>query len=211
MRRRLLCSASALSLFIAQGTALAQTAEEAETPPPDAMMADELLVLGTKIERSFLDTPTSVGIVTSEEIEDYFIFDTFESFNRLANVRRLNTDGGNDSFQVRGLNADGIADIANTATLVSLIIDGATQNLEGLRRGARSTWDLDQIEVLRGPQSGLYGRAALAGAVVLTSMDPTFDYEAAAKFNVGTTEAVGGAFMMSVSSVCSSPLMRKAT
>ncbi|MEO1316760.1 MAG: TonB-dependent receptor [Pseudomonadota bacterium] len=197
MRRRLLCSASALSLFIAQGTALAQSAEEAEAPPPDAMMADELLVLGTKIERSFLDTPTSVGIVTSEEISDYFIFDTFESFNRLANVRRLNTDGGNDSFQVRGLNADGIADIANTATLVSLIIDGATQNLEGLRRGARSTWDLDQIEVLRGPQSGLYGRAALAGAVVLTSKDPTFDYEAAAKFNVGTTEAVGGAFMIS--------------
>ncbi|WP_193174061.1 TonB-dependent receptor domain-containing protein [Nisaea nitritireducens] len=156
-----------------------------------------IVVTGNKIERSLRDTPTSVGIVTSEQIQDLAITDTFDSFNTMANVRRVNTDGGNDAFQIRGLNADGISEISNPATLVSLIIDGATQNSEGLRRGGRSTWDLEQIEVLRGPQSGLYGRAALAGAVVLKSKDPTYDHESAAQFNFGTPNATGGSVMVS--------------
>lgn len=156
-----------------------------------------IVVTGNKIERSLRDTPTSVGIVTSEQIEDFMITDTFDSFNTLANVRRVNPDGGSDAFQIRGLNADGISDIANPANLVSLIIDGATQNSEGLRRGARSTWDLEQIEVLRGPQSGLYGRAALAGAVVLKSKDPTYDYHSAAQVNAGTMDAKGASLMVS--------------
>ncbi|MEM9097973.1 MAG: TonB-dependent receptor [Pseudomonadota bacterium] len=161
------------------------------------ILLDKILVRGGKIERSLLQTPNSVGIVTSEDIENYVIEDTFDSFNLLGNVRRLNTGGGNDSFQIRGLSADGISDIANSQPLVSLIIDGATQNSEGLRRGARSTWDLEQVEVLRGPQSGLYGRAALAGAVVLTSKDPTYFYEGALRGDAGTLDTLGGSFMVS--------------
>ncbi|MEP3114649.1 TonB-dependent receptor [Nisaea sp.] len=156
-----------------------------------------IVVTGNKIERSLRDTPTSVGIVTSEQVQDLMITDTFDSFNTMANVRRVNTDGGSDTFQIRGLNADGISDISNPATLVSLIIDGATQNSEGLRRGGRSTWDLEQIEVLRGPQSGLYGRAALAGAVVLKSKDPTYYHESAAQFNFGDPNTTGGSVMVS--------------
>lgn len=192
-------AASTLALtaaLLAASTVKAQTAGEEDEATP-TLTADEILIRGGKIERTFLETPTSVGVVTSEQIEDFVILDTFDGFNMMANVRRLNTNGGNDSFQIRGLNADGIADIANSQPLVSLIIDGATQNSEGLRRGARSTWDLKQIEVLRGPQSGLYGRAALAGAVVLESNDPTYFFEGAGKLNFGTVNASGGAFMVS--------------
>lgn len=170
----------------------------ARQQPSDAPITMKpIVVTGNKIKRSLRDTPTSIGVVTSEQIQDLMITDTFDSFNTLANVRRVNTDGGSDAFQIRGLNADGISDISNPANLVSLIIDGATQNSEGLRRGARSTWDIEQIEVLRGPQSGLYGRAALAGAVVLKSKDPTYDYEGAAQVNAGTMNARGGSLMVS--------------
>lgn len=190
----------------ASGAAMAQQAtdpaaeeapETAATGSGDTLIADEILVFGTKIKRTFLDTPTSVGIVTADDIDDYALTNTFDSFNQLANVRRLNTNGGSDSFQIRGLSADGIADIANPATLISVIIDGATQNFEGLRRGARSTWDLEQVEVLRGPQSGLYGRAALGGAVVLKSKDPTYHYEGGARLSFGTVEALGASFAAS--------------
>ncbi|MEM8596800.1 MAG: TonB-dependent receptor [Pseudomonadota bacterium] len=185
----------AVELIGAEGATLRPANSDSADGGP--ILLDQLLVQGIKVERSFLDTPTSVGIVTSEQIQDFVITDTFDGFNTLGNVRRLNTDGGNDSFQIRGLGGDGIASIANPANAISLIIDGATQNSEGLRRGARSTWDLEQVEVLRGPQSGLYGRAALAGAVVLESKDPTFFWETAARFGFGTPSAVGGSFMVS--------------
>ncbi|MEM6934401.1 MAG: TonB-dependent receptor, partial [Pseudomonadota bacterium] len=176
---------------------LVQATEQDVAGSSSESVLDPIVVLGGKIERSLLETPNSVGVVTSEDLEDFVIVDTFDSFNILANVRRLNAGGGNDAFQIRGLSADGISDIANSQPLVSLIIDGATQNSEGLRRGARSTWDLEQIEVLRGPQSGLYGRAALAGAVVLTSKDPTYFYEGALRGEAGTLDTLGGSFMIS--------------
>ncbi|MEM6662173.1 MAG: TonB-dependent receptor, partial [Pseudomonadota bacterium] len=173
-------------------------AQSTETPATgDELVGEDIVIYGTKVEGNFLETPTSVGIITSEQIEDNVIKDTFEGFNLLANVRRLNPSGGFDSFQIRGLSADGIAGIANPANTIALVIDGASQNSEGLRRGARSTWDLEQIEVLRGPQSGLYGRAALGGAVILKSKDPTFDYEGAVRVSFGSNENFGASIMAS--------------
>ena len=157
---------------------------------------DPIVIFGEKIDRSYLDTTTSVGVVTAEELDDYAVQTVFDGFNRLANVRNLNTDGGSDTFSIRGLNGDGVAEIANPVPLVSVIIDGAVQNSEGTRRGIRSTWDLKQVEVLRGPQSSLYGRAALAGALVIESKDPSYDFEAAVKGNLFDLGR-GGAIMLS--------------
>ncbi|MEM9138467.1 MAG: TonB-dependent receptor [Pseudomonadota bacterium] len=181
--------AMALALGMAPVAAIAQDTEAGE------LVGEDIVIYGTKVESGFLQTPTSVGVITDEQIEDQVVKDTFEGFNLLANVRRLNTNGGNDSFQIRGFGADGVAGIANPATAITLVIDGAAQNSEGLRRGARSTWDLEQIEVLRGPQSGLYGRAALAGAVVLKSKDPTYDFEGAARAGFGSNANFGGSIM----------------
>ncbi|MEM6943493.1 MAG: TonB-dependent receptor [Pseudomonadota bacterium] len=184
-RLTLLSILSTAALGVGTGLGMAQTVK-----------LDPIVVVGEKVERSFLETTTSVGVVTSEDLENYAIFDLFDGFDRLANVRINETDG-NNALQIRGLNADGISDIANAQPLISVIIDGATQNNEGIRRGLRSSWDLEQVEVLRGPQSGLYGRAALAGAVVIESKDPTFFWEAGARGFGGNNETGGAAFVIS--------------
>ncbi|MEM8791004.1 MAG: TonB-dependent receptor [Pseudomonadota bacterium] len=183
----------------AQGNESADQSEAVQNPQAEGqeMMVQPIIVLGEKIDRPFLETTTSVGVITSEDLERFPIFSLPDSFRRLANVRLLDGNGGNSAIQIRGLNADGVAEIANAQPLISYIIDGATQNTEGIRRGVRSTWDLKQVEVLRGPQSGLFGRAALAGAVVIESNDPTFFWEGAVKGRIGNNEQVGGAFMLS--------------
>ncbi|MDX2287930.1 MAG: TonB-dependent receptor [Hyphomicrobiaceae bacterium] len=161
------------------------------------VVLEGIVITGEKLDRPYLETTTSVGVATGEDIETYSIDSVYESFNRMANVRYFGNNGANSAFQIRGLNADGVSEIANAVPLVSVIIDGATQNREGIRRGARGTWDLKQIEVLRGPQSGLYGRTALAGAVVIESNDPTYHWQTAFKAAASNYEHKDGGIMLS--------------
>ena len=74
------------------------------------------------------------------------------------------------------------------------MIDGAIQNSEASRRGARGVWDVEQIEVLRGPQSALQGQHALGGAVLIKSKDPTYTPEAIIEAQGGTQDFRTAAF-----------------
>lgn len=188
----LVAGTKAKAKVIGEDTATIQVAQE------DSFQLEGIVVYGEKLERSYLDTFTSVGVVTAEDLDDYFIQDTNDIFNHLANVRQLDANGGNETFSIRGLNGDGLStEVGNPVPLVSVIIDGALQNSEGSRRGTRSTWDMKQIEVLRGPQSSLYGRAVLAGALVLESNNPTYDWEVALKGDYGSFDHKTGAFTLS--------------
>ncbi|MCG6282926.1 TonB-dependent receptor, partial [Vibrio diabolicus] len=51
--------------------------------------------------------------------------------------------------------------------------------------GPQSLWDLQQVEVYRGPQSYIQGRNAMAGAVVLQSKDPTYQWESSIRGSYG--------------------------
>ncbi|MEQ9607875.1 MAG: TonB-dependent receptor [Kiloniellaceae bacterium] len=151
-------------------------------------MLDPLVVTGEKVERSYLQTYSSVGIATEEDIDVYNADDLYDTFNNMANVRAFPHAEGNNGFEIRGMNADGVTQPANSAPLISVIIDGVTQSAEGLKRGSRGIWDVEQVEVLRGPQSTLQGRNALAGAVVVKTKDPTWVPEFDAKAGVGNLD-----------------------
>lgn len=152
---------------------------------------------GEKIKRAYKDTFTSVGVVTQEDIDNYHVNDLQDSFNHLANVRYFHNNQGNSGFQIRGLNADGVTQISNSAPLISVVIDGVTQSAEGLKRGARGTWDVKSIEVLRGPQSTLQGRNALAGTVIVETNDPTYEPELNAKASYDNQDGRDTAFAVS--------------
>lgn len=156
-----------------------------------------IVVSGEKVRRRYKDTMTSVGIATGEDIEDYKLDELSDVYDTMANVRYFKSGNGNNGMQIRGVNADGISAPENSSTQISVIVDGVTQSSEALRRGSRGVWDVDQVEVLRGPQSSLQGRNAMSGAIVVETNDPTYFYEGAARGTVGNQERRDGAVMLS--------------
>jgi len=147
-----------------------------QTGPGNAVPVPGIVVEGEKVLRTLRDTTTSTGVVTGEEIKDRQIQDLQEALNSTPNVLANEGSRGNSGFVIRGLNSEGLTQnqSASAASLVSVVIDGASQNPEATRRGARSLWDVEQVEILRGPQSTLQARNSLAGTVFVKTNDPVY-------------------------------------
>ncbi|MFD1331983.1 TonB-dependent receptor [Methylopila musalis] len=180
---------------------------DAEPPAPvqlvtgqaedEATTLEPITVYGEKAARDSSRTYTSVGVVTDEELQQSSARDAAQAYNRLANVRSFPSSSGDSSIVIRGLNAEGVTGPSRAAPVISVLVDGAPQNIEAIRRGSRGVWDVEQIEVLRGPQSTLQGRNSLGGSVLIKTKDPTFEPEVIVDGSLGTESSRSGAFVLS--------------
>ncbi|MEM6645124.1 MAG: TonB-dependent receptor, partial [Bacteroidota bacterium] len=150
----------------------------------------EVVVRSEKFIRNLQETQTSVGVVSDEVIRAIPIRDWEDATLLLGNV---STTGGG-TFNIRGIPNTGLG--GGGAPTAALYVDGVQQGVFTTSRTIRGAWDLESVEVFRGPQSTLSGRNALAGAVYLRSAAPSFDWGAAARVRGGSQEALEGAFMV---------------
>lgn len=209
---RLFAAACLLTLWMPLSQAAAQTAPATPSAEPTAPSAvlPEVVVEGEKITRTLADTTTSIGVTTGQQIRDQQITDLQDALNQTANVVAPEGNRGNSGFSIRGLNSEGLTQGQNAAEapLISINIDGATQNAEATRRGARALWDVEQIEVLRGPQSTLQARNALAGSVFIKTNDPTYLYEGIIEGTLAQNNTRSGAFVVNVPIVADQMALR---
>ena len=165
MKSRLLCAASLAALLLPAGAAFADDA---------ATSVDEVVVTGEKVNRGLQDTVASVAVVTAQRIEDEAIQNFGDIVNRTVNVSETY---GASGFSIRGISNIGVTG-AGSGGLATIYVDGAAIPDHGLNNGPLDMWDVAQVEILRGPQSTLQGRNALAGAVVIRTQEPTWDWSA---------------------------------
>jgi outer membrane receptor protein involved in Fe transport len=165
--------------------AVPAVAQEAPAPAnsPDAPV--EIIVTGEKIDRSLQDTPTSVQVLTATDIEQENLVDIYDAIDRTANVTSTFAKSG---FTIRGIANSNVTGVG-TGDLATVYLDGSPLPRSALS-GPLDLWDVSQVEILRGPQSTLQGRNALAGAVIISTTDPTFDWTGKAR--VILTEADWG-------------------
>ncbi|MEM1087823.1 MAG: TonB-dependent receptor [Pseudomonadota bacterium] len=174
MKKTQLTAASIAALAFAAQAAIAQESG-------DTVRLEKVTVTGEKVERSLQDTQASVAVVTQQQIEDLGIESFRDAFRTMANV--IDADWVDAGFVIRGVNSEGLT--PGGEALATLYIDGAPQTVQGARRGGRGLWDVQQVEVYRGPQSTLSGRASLAGAIYITTQDPMFEQDFKARVTVG--------------------------
>ena len=182
------CSASGLALAIAMAGGGAHAQEAASDAP---IQLGEVVIYGAKDANTLNDTSSSIGVATSEQISDSLLRSFRDIFRRLANV--LDSDWNDAGFVIRGVNSEGL--VPGRLPLAALYVDGVQQTVDGTRRGARGLWDVEQVEVYRGPQSTLSGRAALAGAIYVKTKDPVFENQAEVSATYGNNERAGTALM----------------
>ncbi len=125
---------------------------------------EELIIYGSKFERSILDTPGSVRVIDKDVIEKANITSLRDVDNFTPNMS-INQIGqiGTTSISIRGIQSNPFI-VNRTAVYIDGIPfrDPETMSLN----------NIDQIEVLRGPQSSLYGANADAGVIVVTTQTP---------------------------------------
>lgn len=146
---------------------------EMDAAPPERRI-EEVYVRGENIRRSLLDTATSINIQTEADIMRSNDKRIAEVFSRAANVNVNGSGLQAFSFSVRGINSAGVGG-AGSAQVASLMVDGAAFTTQQLARGFNSLFDVQQVEMLRGPQSTAQARNSLAGGVVISTNDPEFE------------------------------------
>lgn len=163
----------------------------AANPEQDGTLLEPIVIYGARNATTLGATTSSVAVLNAETLANSQMRTTQETFRRMANV--MDSATVNSGFVIRGMSSEGLA--ASGTAAGSIYVDGILQTRYNARFGARNLWDVEQVEVYRGPQSTLSGRAAMTGAVYVKSKDPTFEKELELSSTVGTDHLVGSAFM----------------
>lgn len=155
---------------IAQDTAEAAQAVDA----PSASDASEIIVTATKREQSLQDVPAAVSVVSGDLLKE-FNANTLRDFARLDSALQLTTNGvGDNNIIVRGIRSTGAATVA--LYFDEAVITGYNrENPVNGRAPDLGAYDIQRIEVLKGPQGTLFGAGSMAGAVRIITRKPNFD------------------------------------
>lgn len=181
MRRYLLTACSFTILSLAQA---AWADEVGATPTSDdqSTAVEAVVVTGEKTSRSLQQTVTSVAVTTAARIERENIQTFYDVVARTANMSETY---GKTGFTIRGVSNMNVSG-GGTGGLATVYVDGAALPIEAVYGGPLEMWDIGQVEVLRGPQSTLQGRNSLAGAVIITSANPTYTPQFRARVNLAS-------------------------
>lgn len=143
---------------------------------------EHIIVLGEKTERSLKDTSSSVSVITEETLKTMQSMTMSDVISSIPNVVVLS----GAAPDIRGVSGNGGASGFNAfsggaKTRVTTLIDGVTEPFVAFVTADSGIWDVDQVEVFRGPQSTSNGRNSIGGAIYVKTKDPSFDWEGSAR------------------------------
>jgi iron complex outermembrane receptor protein len=185
MKSRYFCGASAValtvcaSLWSSQSLAAAAAAPAAPAAPnaaaaaPETTTIGELVVTAEKREQNLQTVPVAVSAFTAQD-RDLKGIASFQDLSDYAPGLSFNTL--TDRPYIRGIGRD--TDNLATESGVAIYYDGVYYGANASILLQSDSLFIDRIEILRGPQSTLYGRNADGGAINYITRRPTADFEA---------------------------------
>lgn len=165
-------SALVVGTAISGAPAMAQSGESTAT-------LEEIIVMGRRQQEDILDAPFAVTAFTEQGIEDAGIQRMEDVIALTPNVTLATSQGIGTSF----LTIRGITQVRNGEAPVAVVVDGVTQ-FSGVQF-RQELFDIQSMEVVKGPQGALYGRNATGGAIIINTKRPTNETEGYFKLGAG--------------------------
>lgn len=159
-------------------------AQENEASSTASAGFDAIVVTAQRREENLQQVPAQVSVFTSDKVEDANIKSTQDFINLTPNVSLDSSDTYNNTFVV----VRGVTQINNADAPVAIIVDGVPQNNQ--KQFNMNLFDIEQIEILKGPQGALYGRNAIGGAVNIITREPTNEFTGFANGSYGRGDAI---------------------
>lgn len=213
MRSPLRLGKIALLAGTAAFTPVAALAQDAEAPVAEERTStldslNEILVTGTKTKdaENVQDIPLAVTAFNAGTLEAFKIRDisglSFQAPS--VSLDQVGTSRGTANFTVRGLGIN--SSIPSIDPTVGVFVDGVYLGING--GVVFDLFDLDSVEVLRGPQGVLFGRNVTGGAVVINTGNPTEDFRGKFRAAVdGPVDGGRGGANYTMSGVLSGPII----
>ncbi|MEJ0100260.1 MAG: TonB-dependent receptor [Pseudomonadota bacterium] len=170
MRIRLACFAL---VAISSPLSAAET-----TNDPDQL--DEVVVTATRRPTRLLETPVSITALTSETLRAVNADDFADFATLVPGLTAIDVGPGQKRYALRGLQSAGEPEVALYYDEIPISgLPGASLDT-GDTQPDLKLWDVDRVEVIRGPQGTLYGNGSIGGAIRVISRRPVLDHEEAA-------------------------------
>ena len=151
-----------------------------------AQVLEEVVVTARQRTEKLTDVPASITAFTAGTIDRAGVERAEDFVGLTPGVSMVNTaEAGDTSLSIRGING-----ARDAETNFGFIIDGILYTNPSAFN--REFTDLQQIEVLKGPQGALYGRSASAGAVIVTTGKPSNETEASFEASYASHNTITG-------------------
>ena len=131
----------------------------------------EIVVTATRRETKLSDTPIAMSVLTADQINNQRIVTLADLELSVPNFVFTEVTRQETFFSIRGTGVDN--DTPGSDVGVSVFIDGVPRT--GVHDTTPELFDLQSVEVLRGPQGTLFGRNTTGGAVIMRTIAPSFD------------------------------------
>lgn len=170
--RRLLLAAAGLSAILSAAAVQAQ----------EATAVEEIVVTAQKREQQAMDVPMALTAYSGDRLQSLGV-DDFASLSKFTpGLVVQNQSPNNPGYVIRGVTSDSTD--AFSEARVSVFQDGVS--ISKAQGSYIELFDIERVEAAKGPQSTLYGRGALIGAVnVIQNKADVDGFDASAKFEVG--------------------------
>ena len=152
---------------------------------------EEVVVTARKRSESLQEVPIAVTAFTETQIERAGIGRPEDFISLMPNVTLVNTANiGDTQVSIRGM-----VSTRDAESTFAYVVDGVlTTNPNSFNE---ELLDVRQIEVLKGPQGALYGRNAVAGAILVTTNEPDNEFKGKVKLGAGNNGSRNGTLVVS--------------
>ncbi|KAF0182429.1 MAG: TonB-dependent receptor plug [Caulobacteraceae bacterium] len=182
MKFGIFSAASVAALAFSVGSAQAQTVAE-----------EEIVVTAQKREQSIQDTPLAISAFGAQALQDLQVSDVADLASVAPGLQGVAVSSGQPLLSIRGIGSNDFSVGADPA--LGVFID---EVYVGRSAGAiTNLFDVERVEVVRGPQGTLFGRNTTAGAISIIRNQPTQEFEASAAVTVAELNEVAAQAIVS--------------